>query len=88
MTDASAKTNTLLVAGQGVVQFATLTSNSNLKYAIKFFLSKAEFDSESMYYCAEQYRNILPPPDNLESNEDGRHVDHTGRCVLQPVLPF
>ena len=72
-------------AGQGIVQFAEMMGQPGCKFAIKFFLSKAEFDVESAYYNQERYRSILPPADHVESNEDGRHCDPFGGCVTVVV---
>ena len=84
---------TSLVAGQGVVHFASNaapTKRLNKQYAVKFFVSRTTFQAEIDLYFVPKLAGFLPRLDEVQDNDNGQWLDPLGRCVciLQPVLLF
>ena len=59
------------VGGQGVVQFATLATGHEQKYAVKFFLDRSTFEAERAHLLNPKLQRVMPVIEDIVGNEDG-----------------
>eukprot|EP00892_Ulva_mutabilis_P008922 jgi/Ulvmu1/6401/UM003_0029.1 len=71
------------MGGQGMVQFAR-DLRDDREYAIKLFVSRKAFDSETVLYGDEVLRELLPKIEVMSDNEGGQEGD----AHNTPLPPF
>lgn len=72
-----------MCAGQALVQFAADASNSQVEFALKFFVRADAFRQEAVHYrdASSPFRKLLPPCRSIVANHDELFVDGHGRAM-------
>lgn len=70
-------------AGQALVQFAVDAANTQMEFALKFFVRGDAFQQEAVHYqdVSSPFRTLLPPCRSIVANSDGLFVDGFGRAM-------
>ena len=61
------------------MQFARHAHDDRKQYALKFFLDRRAFNTEQAHYQTPGMHGILPPIDDIVSNDD-HHLQALGMC--------